>query len=444
MMDYDPHRILPDDDRLAAPERNLLSRVAAKSAETGQPAYLVGGFARDALLEQPINDFDVVIEGDAIAFARALAESLGGGIAVHPKFKTAIWELTDDVLDRLNVPKFLRSSMPPFLDLITARSETYSRPGALPTVTPSTIDDDLRRRDFTINAMAVKLDGDPFGELLDPLNGRGDLKAGLIRFLHPRSFVDDPTRMYRAVRYEKRYGFRIEDGTSRAMNSEAKKVLLRLSGERLRHEFDLIFDEKRAADILIRLAELDLLKSIHPALPWNNDIKARLKSGLARRASASRIDPALNAIQLRRSIGWVLWLVGLPAAKIENLAERLAFSAALARDISSASRLLADLPSLSGSKPSRWVKRLDDETPIAIHVLSLFATDESVKQALSDYSSKWKRVKPRTTGRDLQKRGLPPGPRYKQILSRLRAAWLDGEVRSEAGERKLLERLISR
>jgi tRNA nucleotidyltransferase (CCA-adding enzyme) len=417
---------------LSKPQLTLLRRIAACSVELGSPACLVGGFVRDALLGRPVNDFDVVIEGDAIAFARTLAQTLGGGLTVHPAFRTAIWELTEDVLNRLRVPKLLRPFSPAFLDIITARSESYSRPGALPTVTPSNIDDDLRRRDFTINTMAVRLDGNPFGELLDPLGGRADLEAGLIRFVHPRSFVDDPTRMYRAVRYEQRYGFRIEDGTLRAVNSEARKVLLRLSGERLRHEFDLIFDEPRAAEILVRLAELDLLKSIHPAVPWDNDIKARLKRGAI----------AAGASELRRSTGWILWLMGLPQAKIDALAERLAFPAALTREISSAARLLVNLPSLSAARPSEWTARLDDVPEAAIRAVSLLAWDESAKQAMDDYLSKWKQMKPRTTGRDLQKRGLQPGPRYKEILSCLRAAWLDGEVTTEKEEFQLLERLL--
>ena len=417
---------------VSTPQLTLLRRISARASDLGSPAYLVGGFVRDALLGRPVNDFDVVVEGDAIALARMLVESLGGGLTVHPKFQTAIWELNNDVLDHLRVPKMLRPFSPAFLDIITARSESYAHPGALPTITPSGIDDDLCRRDFTLNAMALKLNGDPFGELLDPLGGQADLEAGLIRFLHPRSFVDDPTRMYRAARYEQRYGFRIEDGTLRSVNSEARKVLLRLSGERLRHEFDLIFDEPHAAEILVRLAEQDLLKSIHPAVPWDSEVKSRLKRGA----------PATGSGELRRSTGWILWLAGLPQAKIEALAERLAFPAALTREISSAARLLVDLPSLSVARPSQWATRLDDVPEAAIHAISMLTWDEAAKQAMDDYLSKWKQVKPRTTGHNLQKRGLQPGPRYKEILSRLRAAWLDGEVSSEKEESQLLDSLL--
>ncbi|HRK88533.1 MAG TPA: poly-A polymerase, partial [Anaerolineales bacterium] len=182
------------DPKLLPSERlNLLSNIADQASSLKMPCYLVGGFVRDLLLGQPVNDFDFVVEGDAIKLGRKLVEMYGGKLTPHFKFHTAIWHLPDDW-----------NLIPGTIDLITARREMYEKPGALPTVTPSTIDDDLRRRDFTVNAMALRLDGEGLGVLLDPMDGRSDLERGTIRILHPLSFVDDPTRIFRAIRYEGR------------------------------------------------------------------------------------------------------------------------------------------------------------------------------------------------------------------------------------------------
>ena len=158
--------------------------------QRGLPLYIVGGSVRDLVLGHRLNDFDLTLEGNAIALARSLASKHGGTITAHIKFGTANWLLPDHLkIDH------------PTLDLVSARSETYKHPVALPTVKLGSIADDLRRRDFTINAMAIRLDGSHFGELRDDLNGMEDLQNGIIRILYPRSFIDDPTRMYRAVRY---------------------------------------------------------------------------------------------------------------------------------------------------------------------------------------------------------------------------------------------------
>src|SRR5687767_9779270 len=183
----------------------LLHLVAEEATQRGLPIYVVGGSVRDLALGLRINDFDLTVEGDAIALARALATKHGGGVTAHVKFGTAKWFL----------PKNLVPDVEPHgtLDLISARSEIYKYPAALPTVQFGTIEDDLRRRDFTVNAMAIRLDGAHFGELRDDLNGMDDLQKKVVRVLHSRSFLDDPTRMYRAVRYAVRYGFNIAEET---------------------------------------------------------------------------------------------------------------------------------------------------------------------------------------------------------------------------------------
>ena len=226
----------------------------------GFPIYIVGGFVRDLLLGRPSLDFDLVVEGDAIKLADSLASKYGGKATIHQKFGTAKWFINEN------------SS----IDLISARSEIYSHPVALPTVKMGTISDDLHRRDFTINTLAIRLDGNHFGEMHDELGSLDDLQHGLVRVLHPRSFIDDPTRMYRAVRYEKRYGFKIAKETS-ALIPEARQLIEKLSAQRIRHELDLILEEPNAAPMLARLDKLGLLKPIHPSLRCDKALQTRFE-----------------------------------------------------------------------------------------------------------------------------------------------------------------------
>ncbi|MDX1379252.1 MAG: hypothetical protein R3307_10405, partial [Anaerolineales bacterium] len=228
---------------LDASRLELLHLLAHHASMLQMPLYLVGGVVRDLLLDYPVREFDIVVEGDSAVFAEYIVKKIGGRVLVHTKFKTATWTINESTLKRLNFPVFQQTDLSLFFDLVSARSETYASPGALPTVKHSTIDDDMRRRDFTINAMAMRLDGDHFGKLVDVFDGKSDLERGVISVLHPKSFIDDPTRMFRAVRYAERYGFEIEPETMEKFNDDAKAVLANLSGERLRHEIDLIFDE---------------------------------------------------------------------------------------------------------------------------------------------------------------------------------------------------------
>lgn len=414
-MTKDLRRLVLDPNLLPLPKQGIIRRIAAQSTALGMPCYLVGGFVRDALLERPVNDFDVVVEGDALKLGRALVGEFGGKLTAHAKFKTATW--------------FCGAGE--FLDLITARAETYPHPGALPTIKPAAIKDDLRRRDFTINAMAVRIDGGHFGELLDPLGGRDDLSRGVIRVLHPRSFVDDPTRMLRAIRYEGRYGFKIEERTLKRISDKARKVMSTLSGERLRHEFDLMFAEVSPAQMLARTAELDLLKPIHPALKWDGEISARLRVALGERQKVAQIHL------------WAIWLMDLSAPEVKSLGKRLHFTAETLKCAQSAASIYRDLEVIAGMKPSQCVERLEAVPDEAVFAVAVSIPHGKPREMLESYLSKWKHVQPITTGHDLKARGIPPGPKYKIMLRKLRTAWLDGEVTSAGEEIARLERLLS-
>jgi tRNA nucleotidyltransferase (CCA-adding enzyme) len=398
---------------------DLLHRLAEEAEARQMPLYIVGGSVRDLVLGRRLNDFDLTVEGDAIALARSLASKHGGGVTAHQKFGTAKWFL----------PEPLKTDHDT-LDLISARSETYKHPAALPTVKLGSLGDDLRRRDFTINALAVRLDGSHFGELRDDLNGLDDLQKGMIRVLHPRSFIDDPTRMYRAVRYEGRYGFKIAQDTL-ALIPQARPFVEKLSAQRIRHELDLILEEPNAVSILKRLDKLDLLSVIHPGLAnFNQSDLATVKSE--------------EAVLQNRNSRWILWLMHLKDQEIEFLNERLHFPADLLKVLHSAALLKANLTAVVGLKPSKVVEFLESYSIKALEVLSSAVQDEEIKNILTKYLSEWWYVKPKTTGHDLKKRGIPPGPKYTEILRRLRAAWLDGEVKSEEEEKTLLNKLIEK
>ena len=413
MQKDDVLRLLQDPNLIHPEKLTLLSNIADLAASLDMPCYVVGGFVRDLLLQKPVNDLDVIVEGDAIKLGKKLVEAYGGKLTTHFKFNTAIWYLPNST---------------DFVDLITARKETYEKPGALPTVTPSTMEDDLRRRDFTINAMALRLDGEGFGEILDPLKGQTDLERGVIRVLHPNSFIDDPTRIFRAIRYEARYGFSMDEETSGLVNTEALKVLHSLSGERIRHELDLILDEDESSKMMLRIVVLDVLSAIHPKTPeFNQDY-----------ADFLEMDVRLDVQADRRTMGYILWFMDLSEEDVILLANRLDFTNELTLAVWAGAQLKRSLIHLVGARPSEWTYALEKLPLLSIYVVYLVSREND----LLSYISLWRHVKPQTTGNDLKAKGLLPGPRFSEILLRLRSAWLDGEVNNESQEKELLAKLL--
>ncbi|MBM3125950.1 MAG: CCA tRNA nucleotidyltransferase [Chloroflexi bacterium] len=401
---------------LLAPERlDLLFRVANQAEKLGMNIYLVGGIIRDLLLDRRVEEMDVVVEGDAGKLGLRLHNEHGGKLTRHHRFKTATWFYSESGA----------------LDLVTARSETYPTPGALPVIETASILDDLRRRDFTINAMAAKVEKEQPGELLDIFNGRSDLDRKIIRILHRRSFVDDPTRMLRALRYEQRYGFRIDDGTSECMNSEALKILSGMSGERIRYEFESILREKHPAGMMRRAQELGLLRAFNPELPaFNPSYELLLES-------VPPIEFGISNEPL--ALGMAIWLADVSPQQIRQIARRLDFPRRLSIVCLSAAEIRSWLPGKSQDlKPSQWTENLEKHPPFAIYVTWLL----SQAAPLRDYLVNWRNIRPHATGETLIALGLPPGPQYKRLISRLRRAWLDGEIHSEQEERELLHKLM--
>lgn len=439
---------------LPSARRALIQAISAEADVQRSALYLVGGFVRDLLLDQPSLDFDLVVEGDAIQLSRALAKKLGGRVTSHARFGTAKWHIgkarrevangLENSLGAREASELLNpETLPATLDLVTARTEFYTHPTALPTVERGSIKLDLHRRDFTINTLAVRLDGTHYGELYDYWGGLADLQQGAVRVLHSLSFIDDPTRLLRAVRFEGRFGFQISMRTLELLR-DARPLLGRVSGDRIRHELDAILDEDQAPLMLRRLDELELLKAIDPHLEageWVYGMVANLPLDEPRPEWG--LSEAIRNTPTRRALAYTLWLLRLEPDLVQQAARRLKLRASLAEACAAASKLRGGLDNMTGLPTSEMVLQLEGAPPLALYANYLAAEEDAVRDVLEKYVTIWQNITPETTGDDLRQHGLPPGPAYRGILSSLRAAWLNGEVNSSEEEQQLLARLLA-
>ena len=419
----------------------LLNRIAEIAAEEKSALYIVGGFVRDLLLDYPSLDFDLVVEGDAIKLAESVREIFGGRVTSHSRFGTAKWFIDKHRLTIMGSTKELRETLPETLDFISARKEFYTHPTALPTVERGSIKLDLHRRDFTINTLALRLDGHHKGELYDYWGGLADLKGKLVKVLHSLSFVDDPTRILRAVRYEQRYGFQLDQRTQDLL-LEAKGLLKRVSGDRIRHELDRIFDEKNAAQMMDRLNQLTILDAIHPDLDWDKSLLKLVKSLPEKEIPQEwKIEQDGGGMPINRAIMYTVWLMRSPLNS--GIIKRLKLVSFISEVIREASKLRGELKGLSKLPPSQVTVKLDRVSNLAIYAVYLEVKEPKYKGTLSRYLSSWQHVESNITGLDLKKAGLDPGPRYAEILSRVRNAWLDGEIATKKDEKALLKSLLA-
>lgn len=433
-------------DQALSPSRlALLKLIAGFSNLEQQPIYIVGGFVRDLLLERPSPDFDIVVEGDAIQLCRALAQKYGGRVVTHKRFGTSKWQISPPapaLAAALELKNNAPLDLPESLDFISSRTEFYDRPTALPTVERSGIKLDLHRRDFTINTLALRLDGNHYGELYDYWGGLADLEKKQVRVLHSLSFVDDPTRLLRAVRFEQRFAFHIEKRTLQLM-SEARELLHQLSGERIRHEFDLVFSEAAPGLIMLRLQQLELLTAIHPALTWNAAQDTALEKALNVEAQTSwKIPDHTGNSPTRILLAYQVWWSEYDSQVVSELGRRLRLPNALVKAIQNTARLLRQAQIIKDLPPSKFCDLLSEIPVYALFALHCLADDNLFKQKIQDYVMNWSRVVPHITGHTLRELGVPPGPVYAQLLSMIRAAWLDGEIHNEMEEKELLQRLL--
>jgi tRNA nucleotidyltransferase (CCA-adding enzyme) len=411
-MEHIPERL--DETRLPSLLRERIAAIAAVSRRQGTPAYLVGGFVRDLLLERENRDLDVVVEGDGAGFASSLAEALGGRARTHPAFLTAV------VLE----PEGFT------IDVATARSELYRAPAALPEVQPASLRQDLFRRDFTINTLAIRLGPEPGYGLIDLFGGRRDLQEKKLRVMHDLSFLDDPTRILRAVRLESRLGFQLSPkALDLARGALAAGAFDRLSGSRLKEELAKLLGEPDLAHPGIeRLAGLGVLRGIDPLLALDGAARERLRAALDAHDWYRRegiADPLVEA--------WRLPLLALVARWREEDLERLAGRLLLAGE---ERRLLTGLPSrLAAARESLREAREPHQIAEALDPLAgedlLLLTAEGDDGLVRRYLTGLRPLTLSVRGADLLAAGAPPGPRIGEALRATRRARLDGRIDPE-------------
>lgn len=409
-----------------------LIALIGSAAQTDQiHAYLVGGVVRDLLLGRPNLDIDFVIEGDAIDFANRLKAHFGGEVISFRPFGTAKWRVRQAALGFEDG----NEELPDSVDFATARNEFYEQPTALPSIYNSSIKLDLARRDFTINTLAVQI-SPASGRLLDFFGGVADLNARLLRVLHNLSFVDDPTRILRAVRFERRLGFRVESRTAELIGT-ALPMLRRITGERVRNELTLLLQEPNPAASFLLLKQRAILSAIHPDLESIDDLPARM--AMAEQPFPSWLANSIDRTELR----WLLLLTSLISEKISLVCERLMMGRTLTEQALAIAHLVSGTDVLGDqkSKPSRITALLEHQPEMVIYGVWLLANDVARSQ-IESFITHWKSVHPINDGHTLQARGLRPAPCFRLILDRLRAAWLDGEISSESEENRLLNDLI--
>ena len=403
--------------RLDARVRQALQQTVVLAAERGLDLYLVGGAVRDLLLDAAQFDVDLVVEGDAIALATELAARLDGRVTSHPRFGTATVKG-----DGYHV------------DLAGARLELYERPGALPVVSPAQLADDLARRDFTINAMALRLTDSDAGRLIDSYGGQRDLRAGLVRVLHERSFQDDATRILRAVRYTGRLSFRLEQGTERLLRRDLLYVSS-ISGARLRHEFERIAVEERAAEIVTLARELGILQEFKLLIC----VSARINSAL-------ELEPQDTSSARRQAIFFCILLSGESSHQTEALISRLALTGRQARAV----RAFVELRDREGRlaqeslRPSEVVALLSGKPVEALAALALLTQLRIAREHLRRYLEEWRFVRPRLNGRDIEAFSVPHGPQVGAALDALLIARLDGVVSTRDEEIAFVEKFRAR
>ena len=404
---------VPLDSSFSPPALDLLQRAGRAAHDAGIGLYLVGGSVRDTLLGLPVLDLDLVAEAGARPAAEALLNTIDGRVLAASQFGTLKLEMAGCSVD-----------------LAMARRERYPRPGALPVVEPATLEEDLCRRDFSINSMAVALAPERWGALVDPTGGAEDLRRKQTRALHEESFRDDATRILRAVRYSVRLGFRLQRRTSDWLRRDLR-YLETISAARLRHELERMLGEARAAAFLARSHRMGVLAAIdlslgEPQVAW-----------ALRKARRKPREPLA-----------LLGMLTYPgdALAAEAVSRRLGVTARQRRVLREVQRIkdLEQELALSGLAPHRVVAQLEDAPPEAIEAVAALTTSRVVGRRLRSYLDCWRGLRPWLRGTDLLRMGVPPGPAVGQLLGEIRNLRLDGRICNRHGEMAFVRSLLSR
>ena len=414
--------------RLPKETVGLLKRIGALADSMGINAYIVGGIVRDIVMERVSFDIDIVVEGDAGAFARRAGQELRGRTVEYRQFATATVYCRDGRK----------------IDFATARKESYPYPAALPVVSPGTIKDDIMRRDFSVNALALCINKKAFGRLVDYTGGMRDIVQKRMRILHTQSFIDDPTRIVRAIRFAVRFGF-VFDSTTRALMRQAIKrgMLRQVKPPRLWRELHLLFKEPDPKKCIVALARYDL-QCIHPRLKLIRATKkilgvlersvawcaARLAEGRTFEAWLPYFIALIGHLS-RREINWIIGRFCLTRAERKGI---LSYAALDKKELFKALKK-------TNVRPSEVFKRLKPLSLEAIALLHAQATTPVIKTRLGDFLAQYDRVRVYVTGNELKSLGVKPGKQFGTVLTKILHGRLDGKLRTKEDELAFIRRL---
>jgi tRNA nucleotidyltransferase (CCA-adding enzyme) len=417
-------------ERLDEPLFQLLQDIGQTADSLELKAYAIGGFVRDLFLYRRNEDVDIVIEGDGIAFARQLAKEKQGRVHTHAKFGTAVVVLPDGFK----------------VDVASARMEYYKFPAALPTVEMSSLKLDLFRRDFTINTLCIQLNPGKFGTLIDFFTAQKDLKEKTVRVLHNLSFVEDPTRAFRAIRFEQRFGFTIGKLTANLIHNAVRMDFFqRLSGKRVFAELRLILSEENPTPAIVRLRDFDLLKVVHPSIELTDALTDLF-------TSIKKVVAWYDLLFLEGSYKkWAVYLMGLirscNAATTADICHRFEMAPRLQsvfeKERFAAEKSLALLERRLKADNSFIYRELSSFRIELVLFMMAAARTERVRKAISHYCVHLRFVQPVLKGRDLRDLGLAPGPRYREILDAILDQKLNGHLETRKEELDFARRLIA-
>jgi tRNA nucleotidyltransferase (CCA-adding enzyme) len=420
------------EERLPQRVLNILRQAGQVGERRGENVYLVGGAVRDLLLREHNLDIDLVIEGEGIPFTRELATEFPEcRVRGHEKFGTAVLLFTDGFK----------------IDTATARHEYYSSPGALPTVETSSIKRDLYRRDFTINTLAVNLNPSKFGQVSDFFGGASDIKERIIRVLHNLAFVEDPTRILRAIRFSSRFGFTISKHTGTLMKGAVKmKIFDKVEGTRILNELIHILKEKNLISCLTSMAGFGILQAIHPALTFNVKNKEMCES------TAGVLSWWKYLFVKEKVDVWLVYFVALTDFlsndEFEQVMERLSFPRPTKDQLLlERFELRKRLALFAGGiirRPSEIGETLGRFSLESLLFTMAKTTREETRMAISEYISTLRHVRPVMTGKDIIAMGYEPGPYFGKILKMLKDAKMNGVVKTAEDERSMIKELFPR
>ncbi|MDD5477146.1 MAG: CCA tRNA nucleotidyltransferase [Candidatus Omnitrophica bacterium] len=417
-------------EKLPPELKKIIDLAAEVSQETAMPAYLVGGFLRDLILGVANFDIDITVEGSGIIFAQKLAKKLKSGIRIHERFGTATLTL-DNCLK---------------VDIATTRKEKYPSCACLPVVSSGSLKEDLMRRDFTINAMAVSIAQDNEQKLIDPFGGKEDLKSGRIRILHDLSFKDDPTRILRAIRFEQRFDFKIEPKTLALLKEAIGAGLLsKAHAHRTRDDLILMLKERDPLKQIKRLGDLGGLSFLSDKLKFGKSTQDLFK------AIDKEICWFMKNYSARRQLDtWLVYFTALlkplSLAQLKLVTCKLGLRKGEEKRIISYCRDTHKLvPSLSkkGIRPAHIFSLLE---PLSYEEIVLLRAagcqNKYLKEYITDFLEIYNGMRLYVSGRDLHGLGILPGPRYQKIFAQVLAAKLNGQVKTRRQELALIKRLI--